>query len=201
MFMSPASFQPLIVAVAWAARTSLAALGLQLAFFAPPEISLRAFLLVLMGALYTNVFEHIWHRFAMHSRRPDPRHALHHRIFYGDRFQTTDPAALCEIVTAWYVFPLLLAIHYSTFGAIFGVALAPAFFLGVALHFVTYELTHWYTHVAGNGFDRFVGRIPVLSSLRAIQIRHHRLHHAEPLVNFNFTPPYVGDRVARVLRR
>jgi hypothetical protein len=60
---------------------------------------------------------------------------------------------------------------------------------------------HWYTHVAGNGFDRFVGRIPVLSSLRAIQILHHRLHHAKPLVNFNFTPPYLGDRVARVLRR
>jgi len=109
MFMSPASSRPLIVAVAWASGSYFAALGLQLAFLAPPEISVRALLLVLAGALYTNIFEHIWHRFAMHSRRPDPRHALHHRIFYGNRFQTTDPAALREIVTAWYIFPLLLA--------------------------------------------------------------------------------------------
>jgi len=201
MYMRPASSKPLIVAVPWAIGSYLAALGLQLAYSGPPEISVRAFLLVFAGALYTNIFEHIWHRFAMHSRRPDPRHALHHRIFYGDRFQTTDPAALREIVTAWYIFPLLLTIHYSLFGAIFGLALAPAFFLGVALHFVTYEASHWYTHVAGNGFDRFVGHIPVLRGLREIQIRHHRLHHAEPLVNFNFTPPYVGDRVGRVLRR
>ena len=201
MYMRPASSKPLIVAVAWAIGSYLAALGLQLAYSGPSEISFRAFLLVFAGALYTNIFEHIWHRFAMHNRRPDPRHALHHRIFYGDRFQTTDPAALREIVTAWYIFPLLLAIHYSTFAAILGAALAPAFFLGVTLHFVTYELTHWYTHVAANGFDRLVGHIPILSGLRAMQIRHHRLHHAEPLVNFNFTPPYVGDRVARVLRR
>jgi hypothetical protein len=197
MFMGPASSKPLMVAAAWATGSYLAALGLQFAFLAPPEISVRAVLLVFAGALYTNIFEHIWHRFAMHSRRPDPRHALHHRLFYGDRFQTSDPAALREIVTGWHIFPLLLAIHYSTFAAIFGAALAPAFFLGVTAHFVTYESTHWYTHVAGNAFDRFVARIPVLSRLRAIQIRHH----AEPLINFNFTPPYVGDRVGRVLRR
>ncbi|HWB84020.1 MAG TPA: hypothetical protein VG675_07760 [Bryobacteraceae bacterium] len=94
-----------------------------------------------------------------------------------------------------------MAIHYSAFVALFGAPLAPAFFLGVTLHFVTYETTHWYTHVADNGFDRFVGRIPGLNKLRSMQIRHHRLHHAQPMVNFNFTPPYVGDRVTGVLRR
>ena len=55
--------------------------------------------------------------------------------------------------------------------------------------------------VAGNRFDPFVARIPGLSKLREIQIYHHRLHHAEPMVNFNFTPPYVGDRMAGVLKR
>jgi len=34
-----------------------------------------------------------------------------------------------------------------------------------------------------------------------MQIRHHRRHHAEPMVNFNFNPPYAGDRLAGVLRR
>src|SRR4051794_18170891 len=122
--MSPVSSKPLIVALLWAAGSYLLALGLQLAFLTSPEISVRAFLLVVAGALYTNIFEHLWHRFAMHSRRPAPRHALHHRMFYGNRFQTTDPAALREIVTGRYIFPVLLAIHYPTFAWLFGAALA-----------------------------------------------------------------------------
>jgi hypothetical protein len=199
--MSFGSDKPLIQAVGSAAGSYAIAVGLQIGTGGHIEVSLRAFAVALGGALYTNVFEHIWHRYAMHSRKPDPRHALHHRIFYGKGFQTTDPAALQEVVTSWYIFPLLLALHYSAFVVLFGAGLAPAFFLGVVLHFLTYEATHWYTHVADNGFDRVVARIPGVCRLRAIQIRHHRLHHAEPLVNFNFTPPYTGDRLTGVLRR
>jgi hypothetical protein len=199
--MSLGSDKPLIIAVGWAVGSYVAAVGWQIAVGSHTEISLRALAVGLAGALYTNLFEHIWHRYAMHSRRPDPRHALHHRIFYGEGFQTTDPAALKEIVTGWHIFPLLLALHYSAFLVLFGAGLAPAFFLGVLLHFLTYEVTHWYTHMADNGFDRSVARIPGVCRLRVIQIRHHRLHHAEPTVNFNFTPPYAGDRVAGVLRR
>jgi hypothetical protein len=199
--MRVGSARPLITTVGWAVGCYLTAAGWQFTTSRPIEISWRALGLCLAGALYTNIFEHIWHRFAMHGRRPDPRHARHHRIFYGKGFQTSDPEALREVVLAWYIFPLLLAVHYSAFGALFGLPLAPAFFLGVLLHFVTYEVTHWYTHVAGNGFDRFVSRIPGLRDLRSMQIRHHRLHHAEPMVNFNFNPPYAGDRLAGVLRR
>ena len=199
--MGVGSTKPLITAVGWAAGSYVAAVALQLAATRNIEISFRALVVGLSGALYTNLFEHVWHRYAMHSRRPDPRHARHHRMFFGKGFQTTDPEALREIVTGWYVFPVLLIVHYSAFAVLFGTDLAPAFFLGVVLHFVTYETTHWYTHVADNHFDRFVARIPGLSRLRSIQIRHHRLHHAEPMVNFNFTPPYVGDRAAGVLRR
>jgi hypothetical protein len=122
-------------------------------------------------------------------------------MFYGERFQRTDPEALGEIVTGWYIFPILLTVHYAVFAWLFGPGLAPAFFLGVVLHFVTYEATHWYIHVPNNRFDPFVARIPGLREMREIQIRHHRLHHAEPMVNFNFTPPYVGDRIGGVLRR
>src|SRR5215471_13860107 len=199
--MGVSSARPLLTTVGWAVGAYVTALGLQLAASAKIEYSLRAAIVCLSGALYTNLFEHIWHRYAMHSRRPDARHARHHRIFYGKGFQTTDPAALSEIVTGWYIFPVLLLIHYSAFWALFGLALAPAFFLGVLLHFVTYEVTHGYTHLAPNGFDRFLSRIPGLRELRAVQIHHHRLHHAEPMVNFNFTPPYTGDRLGRVLRR
>jgi uncharacterized membrane protein (DUF485 family) len=199
--MGVGSSRPLVTTVGWALGSYVAAVGLQLAAAANIEISLRAVVVCLSGALYTNIFEHLWHRHAMHGRRPDQRHARHHRIFYGQGFQTSNPEALREIVLAWYIFPLLLTFHYSAFSALFGGSLAPAFFLGVVLHFVTYEVTHWYTHVANNTFDRVVARIPGLGTLRSIQIRHHRLHHAEPMVNFNFNPPYAGDRLARVLRR
>jgi hypothetical protein len=199
--MSVGSRKPLVKTTGWATASYAVALAAHLATGASVEISGRALLLFLAGALYTNLFEHVWHRYGMHSRRPDPRHAVHHRVFYGQGFQTSEPKALLEIVTAWYIFPLLLVLHYSVFVALFDARLAPAFFLGVLLHFVTYEVTHWYTHVANNRFDAFVSRIPGLNRLRATQIRHHRRHHAEPMVNFNFNPPYVGDRLARVLRR
>src|SRR6185295_10600708 len=71
-----------------------------------------------------------------------------------------------------------------------------AFFCGVTAHFIAYEALHWLTHVEDNAFDRCVARIPVLGAVREHQIRHHQLHHAVPVVNFNFTPPYGGDLCA-----
>ena len=193
--------KPLVKTAGWAAGSFLAIIGLHWFTGRGFEFSLRAAAVCLAGALYTNLFEHAWHRYAMHGRRADPRHATHHRLFYGAKFQTSDAAALAEIVTAWYIFPALLAIHYPTFVLLFPAALAPAFFLGVTAHYVLFEVTHWYTHVANNGFDRAVARIPGIRRIRAAQIRHHRLHHAEPMVNFNFNPPYAGDRIGRVLKR
>ncbi len=199
--MSAATARPLIASVAPAWGAYAIAVGVQLAAGAGAEISVRAAGVGLGGVLYTNLFEHAWHRFGMHGRRPDPRHARHHRLFYGPRFRTTDAEALEEITTSWYIFPLLLTLHYAGFALLFGTALAPAFFLGVTAHFTAYEVTHWYTHVAGNGFDGFVGKVPGLRRLRAMQVEHHRLHHLQPMVNFNFNPPYAGDWITRVLRR
>ena len=199
--MHAGAARPLIGSVSWAAGAYLAAVGLQVGAGAPPEISFRALAAAVAGALYTNVFEHAWHRFGMHGRRPDPRHARHHRLFYGDRFRTADPEAMREIVTSWYIFPALLAVHDAAFVLIFGSGLAPAFFLGVTVHFIAYEVTHWFTHIEGNSFDRWVAKLPGLRRLRAIQVEHHRLHHMQPLVNFNFNPPYAGDWIFRVLRR
>ncbi|MBS1858256.1 MAG: hypothetical protein JST11_22990 [Acidobacteria bacterium] len=199
--MGVGSAKPLFLTAGWAAGSFLAALGLQTGMGGSFEISLRALVLFLAGALYANLFEHVWHRYGMHGTRRDPRHAKHHRLFYGANFQTSDPEALREITTTWYVFPVLMAVHYAAFLALFPACLAPAFFLGVVLHYLIFEVTHWYTHVADNGLDRFVARIPGLRRIRAAQIRHHRLHHADPMVNFNFNPPYAGDVMARVLRR
>src|SRR6266576_2645888 len=106
--MSLGSAKPLVTALGCAVGAYLAALGVHLAAAWNIEISFRALVCCLAGALYTNLFEHLWHRHAMHSRRPDPRHAIHHRLFYGRSFQRSDPESLREIVTAWYIFPLLL---------------------------------------------------------------------------------------------
>jgi hypothetical protein len=193
--------QPLVRTAASAVGSYLGAIALQLAAAGTSRISIpSAVVWVVAGALYTNLFEHAWHRFAMHSRWPDRRHGTHHRVFYGSAFQSSDPRALQDIVTAWYIFPLLLAIHYPVYVSLFGAVPAPIFFLGVVLHFVTYEVTHWYTHIADNRFDHFISRIPGVRRVRAMQIRHHRLHHADPRINFNFNPPYAGDWVGRVLR-
>jgi hypothetical protein len=199
--MRPGFGTPLVLTAGSAVAAYCIALGLHAAAGGAVEMSLRAALVCVAGGLYTNLFEHAWHRYAMHSRRPDPRHAVHHRLFYGARFQNSDPAARGEIVTGWYVFPVLLALHYTAFVLLFGAALAPAFFLGVTLHFAIYEVTHWYTHIEGNRFDRCVSRIPVVRQLRAAQIHHHKLHHADPRINFNFNPPYAGDRLGGLFQR
>src|SRR5947208_2238609 len=113
--MDVRSAKPLLATVGWALGSYAVAIGIQLGTAANIEISLRAVVVCLAGALYTNLFEHIWHRYAMHGRRPDPRHARHHRIFYGKGFQTSDPEALRDVVLAWYIFPILLTVHYSAF--------------------------------------------------------------------------------------
>src|SRR5262249_15907631 len=127
--MSVGSAKPLVATTGWAMGSYVAAVGLQLRATGNMEVSLRALVVCLAGALYTNLFEHIWHRYAMHGRRPDPRHATHHRLFYGERFHTSDPAALEEIVTGWFIFPLLLTVHYAAFILLFGSGLTDGLFV------------------------------------------------------------------------
>ncbi len=153
------------------------------------------------GGLYAHLFEYFYHLRMMHRvirigrwRFYDTRHQEHHRAFLGQNFQTRSPEVLAEVTTSWYTFPALFALHYAVFRALFAVAWAPAFFLGVTVQFLFYETSHWLTHLQGNAFDRWARGIPLLGSIRQRQIEHHRLHHARPDVNFNFTPPYLGDR-------
>lgn len=170
----------------------------------PSFLSWTALLCILAGALYTHLFEYVYHLQLMHRvirigkfRFHDKRHLLHHRLFAGDNFQTRIPEKLVEVTTSWYTFPALFAIHYAIFRAIFGPTFAPVFFLGVSAQFLAYEISHWLIHLENNFVDQWLGRTPLLGAIRKQQIRHHRLHHARPDVNFNFTPPYAGDRIGR----
>ncbi len=169
-----------------------------------PFLSLPAVAWILAGAFYTHLFEYFYHLQMMHRvmrfgrwRFHDQRHMAHHRNFLGDKFQTRVPERLVEVTTSWYTFPALFLLHYGLFLLLAGPEWAPAFFLGVTVQFLVYETSHWLTHLKDNAFDRWAAKIAVLGAMRRGQIEHHRLHHTSPEVNFNFTPPYVGDRIGR----
>src|SRR5260370_31367728 len=102
----------LVMSAGWAVGAYLAAVGVQVGVGGHVENSLRALVVLLAGAIYTNLFEHLWHRYGMHVRR-DPRHARHHRIFYGGGVQTRDPQELHELVAACDILPELSALAVS----------------------------------------------------------------------------------------
>lgn len=153
------------------------------------------------GIVYTNLFEYWVHRFPMHRGLPLLRHVRrnhieHHRIFYGENFRTRNPEDLAHISGRFWIFPLLLAGHYALATAFLPIEAAMAFLFACFLHYLAFELTHWLTHLEDNVVDRALSRIPVLSSIRAYQIEHHRMHHETPILAFNFNPPYLGDALA-----
>jgi len=168
------------------------------------ELSLTPVLAVwfVAGILYTNLFEYWVHRFPMHRGLPLLRHVRrnhveHHRIFHGGNFRTANPADLEHISGRFWIFPVLLAGHYVLVTALLPIDAALAFLSACFLHYLAFEITHWLTHLENNAVDRVISRIPVVASIRAYQIEHHRIHHQTPIAAFNFNPPYLGDALVR----
>ena len=126
-------------------------------------------------------------------------HMNHHRIFYGASFQSRNPIDLENVTMPWYNFPILFSIHYVIALLILPRLIIPIFFAGVVLHFLMYEVSHWFTHVKDNFFDGFILKIPLMGHaiwrFRAWQIIHHQLHHETPAINFNFNVPPLGDYI------
>jgi hypothetical protein len=152
----------------------------------------------LAGFLYTNLFEYWVHRFPMHRGLPLLRnvrrnHIEHHRIFHGANFRTRNPGDLAHISGRFWLFPLLFAGHYALLTAIAPIGSALAFLTASFLHYLAFEVSHWLTHLEDNAVDHLLARIPLVASIRAYQIQHHRIHHQTPVVAFNFNPPYLGD--------
>jgi hypothetical protein len=152
----------------------------------------------LAGIVYTNLFEHWVHRGPMHRGLPLLRnvrlnHIEHHRIFHGVNFRTKNPAELAHISGRFWIFPLLFASHFVLVTSLLPIEASLAFLLACYLHYLAFEVSHWLTHLEHNAVDRVLARIPVVSSIRAHQIEHHRIHHETPIVAFNFNPPYLGD--------
>lgn len=159
---------------------------------------------------YWQMFEFCWHRIARHEKIEGlvwalKSHMKHHAVFHRLHFQTRNEDDLKEILGAWYVFPMLFAINYMLHVGLWLRFLPSSctliFFAGLAIQFAIFEWCHWFTHLENNLFDRIVARIPYLSRIRRDQIEMHRAHHETPRAqtNFNFTWPYLGDRVAGTL--
>jgi len=158
------------------------------------------------GILYTNLFEYWVHRVPMHQGLPLLRHVRrnhiqHHRIFHGGNFRTRNPSDLAHISGRFWVVPVLLAVHYALATAVLPIEAALAFLSACFFHYLAFEISHWLTHLEDNPVDRMLSGIPLVASIRANQIEHHRIHHETPIGEFNFNPPYLGDALVRPLAR
>jgi hypothetical protein len=151
-----------------------------------------------LGAAYTHVFEYAYHRWFMHGgtralRFIKKNHWTHHRVFHGEHFDSRDPRALAHVLGQWFLFPTAFLTHFLLLYPLLGAAELSSFLGGVVTHYSLFEVTHWFAHVADNDFDRIVRRVPLLGRMRQTQLRHHRIHHETPEVNFNFVPPFAMD--------
>jgi hypothetical protein len=189
-----------VFAAAIACYFLISSLHASLADHPRPSLTLASCVWFLSGALYTHLFEYAYHRLVMHRGLKGllfirEGHMRHHWIFHGSRFRSRDPEALKHVTNYWYAFPILAGLHYALFSAVVPPDALPPLFFGITAYFVCYETSHWFTHAESPRFDALVTAIPWLGALWLRQVEHHRRHHHHPLVNFNFTVPFVGDRL------
>jgi len=168
--------------------------------FDDATLSLTAAAWFVIGASYTQLFEYWAHRVPMHRgmaylAHVRSNHLEHHRVFHGSSFQTRNVADLEHIAGRFWVFPILFLGHYAVLTWVLAPAAVIAFLAGAVAHYLTFELTHWLTHIEDNTVDRAISHVPLLAGIRAYQIEHHRIHHETPVVAFNFNPPYLGDLI------
>lgn len=196
---------PLYKVMAGVGLSFIAMLGFHMQMFGAGLVwTINSLLWIMIGAFYTHFFEYFYHRVPMHHGIRGllflrNAHDIHHQVFYGSHFQQTvvrDPQTL---ISRWWVFPPLFVVHYCLALLILPRAHTPLFFIGVCFHYVIFELSHWFTHLKDNWYDKIMLSIPLISWIRRKQILHHRIHHQFLLVRFNFTPPYLGDRIFRTM--
>ena len=127
------------------------------------DLSWNFGLLFLVGIVYTHFFEYGYHRVVMHGGIERfafirEKHLEHHTTFNGDNFTTQKESDLKNIAAQWYLFPAAFLVHYFVVQALLPSQLLLAFFGGVVLHYVVFEVSHWFGHVEDNFFDRILIR-------------------------------------------
>jgi hypothetical protein len=131
-------------------------------------------------------------------------HIYHHKLFTGTgNFTTNDPGKLKTAITFWATFPVLFIGHYLALLIplfVFGYSpyLHMAFFVGVFLQFIYFEVTHYYMHKKSED-----GEYLLLQTIGAgvrlcnnpKKIAHHLIHHNQWGTNFGVTLPPLLDWV------
>lgn len=187
-----------IILATLASFVALAALRLSLGEFGAPTLPV---LPLLLGVLWGHLFEYGWHRVALHQdvrwfRKFRERHLRHHARLHGEHFTARGREDLEVIATSWLSFPTGLAVHFLVLLGLTSGAALVAFLGGCCLHYLFFEVNHWFMHVENSELDALIGGIPGLRELRHAQIAHHAAHHERPNANFSFTAPFLGDHLA-----
>ena len=148
------------------------------------------------GMLYANAFEYGYHRVLLHMRvsclsflRFMLINHLHHHYLFSTKSTSRDPEDFENILTPWFIFALLLFLHYGVAIFIIPSVFIISFFGGVVLQFLwLYQIHHWFTHVTDSRYDAVLARIPVIGPLRQKQKEHHWEHHRMPKGKYSFSP-------------
>lgn len=181
----------------------------------------------LFGYFYTHWFEYYYHRWPMHT---EPRgngilsrihqdirdaHNDHHRAFPSsqltkrseelpDEFEKYDGTitTISDMVAQrWWVYPVLLMMHYAGLALLLSPSFAMTWAIGSLIHYWLYEISHWYTHITPNWLDPILAKIPIVRTIRRLDILIHKIHHTRVDSNFNFVAPYFFDRLFRTFLR
>ena len=170
----------------------------------------------LLGAGYTHLVEYLWHRFVMHKGFKilafiKKNHSEHHKALQDEYFRTRDLERLDKIVTTPVTFPVLLMLHYFAWIGIIalvklsiGLVIPPeyliAFFTGVTIYYWHYETIHWFVHLENNIVDRLMSKNGTTDRIWKKIVAVHKTHHDHPVSDFNFTPPWIFDRLYKTFR-
>lgn len=119
---------------------------------------------LLLGILYSNAFEYLYHRFLLHreSGRFSERHQQHH-----DAFGQQDEALHITFGDSPQAVGLLIAVNSLPFALLdqLGVGVGAGVVLGFVAYYALYEEIHWRIHLGG------------LPRRLEWMRRHHFAHH------------------------
>lgn len=133
---------------------------------------------ILLGLLYANAFEYLFHRFLLHA--PGRMFAQYHQIHHST-WGTPDEPLYVNFARNPMVVALLFTIHAMPVLVLewmLRAGLGAGMLVGFVVYFAAYEEIHWRIHLGG--------WLPSwLDSAR----RHHLLHHAAAEERYNVFLP------------
>ncbi len=137
----------------------------------------------LVGLLWSNTFEYIYHRYVLHLGVGF--FARQHLVHHTSVGKPNEAEHLTLGGTALGIVLLFIAngVPLVIVDRLLGLGVAPAMLMAFALYVIAYEEIHWRIHLGG-----------WLPSFMGSSVRHHMQHHASPETRFNVFLP-VFDRL------